>query len=74
MLDLSSYTDKTFKIRFQINSQDTYSINNWNIDNIRVIASEDSVKCLLGYNVFIDNLLGLFTPDTTCLLPPDQVQ
>lgn len=72
-LDIASYTDKTFKIRFHVNSEDTYSINNWNIDNVKVIASDDTPMCLWGYYESLNNVLGQFVSDTTWLIPPEQV-
>ena len=75
-LDISAYTNILFKIRFMAYGADSYDINNWNIDNIIVYASElplVSGNCLLGYDFYLDNILCGFTPDTTYSIPPNLV-
>ena len=37
-IDLCSYTNKTFKIRFRAYGEDTYELNNWDIDNVKIVA------------------------------------
>jgi hypothetical protein len=76
-LDVSAFANNTFKIRFRAYGDDSYDINNWNIDNIRVIASEvnsASGVCLAGYSFYLDNILCGFTPDTSFLIPSAIVQ
>jgi hypothetical protein len=75
-LDISAYTGLTFKIRFRAYGVDSYDINNWNIDNIRVEGRESTAvagECVLGYNLYLDNILCGFTPDTVYQVPPSLV-
>ncbi len=76
-LDISAYTGLTFKIRFRAYGVNSYDINNWNIDNIMVVASESQAIagfCVLGYNFYVNNILYGFTPDTFYQIPPSLVQ
>ena len=41
-LDISAYTDKTFNIRFHASGGDSYDLEYWNIDNIRIVANDKS--------------------------------
>ncbi len=68
-VSLSAYTWDTFKIRFNAYGVDSYDINNWNIDNVMVLAKQGSDKSKLGYNVYLDDVQIAFTVDTTYLLP-----
>jgi len=76
-LDISSVThNPDIKIRFHAAGTDSYDINNWNIDNIRVISTDGSSgpnPCVIGYNFYLNNVLSAFTPDTTYNIPPNQV-
>ncbi|MEJ5304236.1 MAG: carboxypeptidase regulatory-like domain-containing protein [Bacteroidales bacterium] len=67
-IDISAYTWDTFKIRFVAYGTDTYDINNWNIDNILVVASL-SDKNLLGYGVYLDDIQIGFTTETQYQIP-----
>ncbi len=72
-LDISAYSDIIFKIRFRAYGVDSYDINGWNIDNIRVTARESvsiAGSCVMGYNVFVDNIQCAFTTDTSWYIPP----
>ena len=76
-LDISAYNDITFKIRFHAAGVDSYDINNWNIDNIYVLAGDGSTgynPCVLGYNFYLNGVQSAFTTDTTYNIPPNQVQ
>lgn len=76
-LDISAYTGMTFKLRFRAYGMDSYDINNWNIDNIKVEARESAKiagECVLGYDVYLDNILCGFTVDTLYQIPPFLVQ
>jgi hypothetical protein len=75
-LDISGYTDITFKIRFRAYGGDSYDINSWNIDNISVTGSEKAANirsCILGYHVYLENILLGFTADTVFTIPSAQV-
>ncbi len=69
--NIDSYSFSTFKIRFRAYGANSFNINNWNIDNIRVVGSAkgDAGKDLLGYNVYLDNIQIGFTTDTTYQIP-----
>ncbi|MEJ5304281.1 MAG: carboxypeptidase regulatory-like domain-containing protein, partial [Bacteroidales bacterium] len=66
---IDSYTFSTFKVRFRAYGQDSYNINNWNVDNIRVVGTAKAGKELLGYDVYLDNIQIGFTTDTTYQIP-----
>ena len=54
-----------------------YNINNWNIDNIYILAGDGSTgynPCVLGYNFYLNTVLVAFTTDTTYTIPPNLVQ
>ena len=71
-IDISAYTNTQFRIRFKAYGEDSYDINNWNVDNIQITGSElpsVSGHCLLGYNFYLDNILCSFTEDTTYTIP-----
>lgn len=75
-LDISTYTGLTFKIRFRAYGVDSYDIYNWNIDNIIVTGRESSSgagACVLGYNVYLENILCGYTADTFYQIPPSLV-
>jgi hypothetical protein len=72
VVDITPYTAKSFKFRFHAYGVDSYDINNWNIDNIKVNASID-MPCLLGYTFSLNNILEPFLTDTFCQIPPDEV-
>jgi hypothetical protein len=73
-LDLSSVTDINFRLRFHASGTDSFSINNWNIDNIGIVAEGPAGidPCILGYNVYLNNVLSGFTPDTDYFIPCNQ--
>jgi hypothetical protein len=76
-VDISSFSSQPFRVRFHATGGDSYDINGWNIDNIRVEGSESYAgltNCVLGYNVYLDNVLSGFTTDTKYSIPGNQVQ
>ena len=68
-LDITTYTWDTFKFRFTAYGVDTYDINNWNIDNVAVVATLTAGKGLLGYNLYLDDTQIAFTTETTYQIP-----
>jgi len=76
-LDISAYTDEVFKLRFRAYGEDSYDINAWNIDNIKISAIETSTaltNCVLGYNFYLDNVLSGYTPDIKYIIPGPEVE
>jgi len=75
-VDISAYSNGTFKIRFRAYGDDTNDINNWNIDNVKITAKGVTTGpnyCILGYNFYLNNVLSAFTHDTFYQIPPNQV-
>jgi len=76
-LDITSQTNNpAFKIRFHAAGADSYDINWWYIDNIKVYSTDGSNgpnPCVIGYNVYLNNILTGFTPDTLYNIPPNLV-
>jgi hypothetical protein len=74
-LDITSVTNSTFKIRFHAAGTDSYSLNDWDIDNIAISARgpSGSDPCILGYNFYLNNAISGYTPDTFYNIPPGQV-
>jgi hypothetical protein len=71
-VDLTAYTDISFKIRFNAYGEQSYSINYWAVDNISVIATDGTVglnPCVLGYNFYLNGVTTGFTTDTTYVIP-----
>jgi len=76
VVDASAYSNlSAFQIRFHAAGADSYDINNWNIDNIKLNATDAPGynPCILGYNYYLNNVLSGFTMDTTYLIPASQV-
>ena len=77
VIDISTYNDVDFQLRFKAWGPDSYQINNWNVDNIYVISSDGGTgynPCVIGYNFYLNSVLSGFTVDTTYLIPPNLVQ
>ncbi len=77
IIDISAYTNTTFRIRYHAHGANLFNINFWNIDNIKLISSTDSVTplaCFLGYKVFLNGVLNGTTMDTTYSIPIGDVQ
>ena len=68
-IDITTYTWDTFKFRFTAYGADVADINNWNIDNVNVVATLSAGKSLLGYDVYLDDTQIAFTTETTYQLP-----
>ena len=64
-LDIVAYTWDTFKFRFTAYGADVADINNWNIDNVAVVATLSAGKSLMGYNVYLDDTQIAFTTETS---------
>ncbi|MDP1621769.1 MAG: choice-of-anchor J domain-containing protein [Bacteroidales bacterium] len=76
-LDISGYTNMNFKIRFRAFGGNSLDINNWNIDNIKVIASEpaqEQANCILGYYFYLGNVISGYTTKNAYPIPGNQVQ
>ncbi|MFZ4520182.1 MAG: choice-of-anchor J domain-containing protein [Bacteroidales bacterium] len=76
-IDISGYTAMDFKIRFHAFGGDTRDINNWNIDNIEVVASEpaqEQADCILGYYFYLGNVISGYTTKNAYPIPGNQVQ
>ncbi len=77
IVDISSYTNMTFKIRFRAFGGDSYDINAWYIDNIKIMEEESSsilTSCILGYYFYLNNAITGFVTDTTYTVPGNLVQ
>ena len=75
--DLSSYSGLPLRIRFRATGGNSFDINGWYVDNILVSGSETAAglaNCILGYNVYLDNVLSGFTTDSKYTIPGEQVQ
>jgi len=76
-LDISAYTNMTFRIRFRASGGDSYDINGWYIDNIKILEEESASNlsaCILGYYFFLDNAIIGYVTDTTFVIPGNMVQ
>ena len=76
-VDISAYTNLNIKLRFRAYGGDSFDINNWNIDNIAVIASEPAqqqASCILGYYFYLGNTIIGYTTKTAFPIPGSQVQ
>ena len=75
--EISAYSAQPFRIRFHATGGDSFDINGWYVDNIRIEGSETQAgqtNCVLGYNVYLDNMLSGFTTDLKYTIPGNQVQ
>jgi hypothetical protein len=70
VIDITPYTNQSFKIRFHAYGADSNDINWWDIDNIKIDASSE-LPCLLGYNFYLSNVLDAFITDTFYQIPHD---
>jgi hypothetical protein len=76
-LDISGYSNLDFRIRFRASGGDSHDINNWNIDNIAVVASEpaqEQANCILGYYFYLGNVISGYTTKNAYPIPGNQVQ
>ena len=77
MVDISAFTNMTFRIRFRAFGGDSYDINGWYIDNIKILEEESASNlnsCILGYYFFLNNAITGFVTDTTYMIPGNLVQ
>jgi hypothetical protein len=75
-LDIAAYTNINFKIRFRAYGDDSIDINNWNVDNIKIVAQGVTTGpnyCILGYNFYLNNVLDGFTQNLYYDIPPSHV-
>jgi hypothetical protein len=75
-IDITSYANTSFKIRFRAYGKDSSNINWWDIDNIQVIAGTSGASpdpCIIGYNFYLNNVLDGFTADTFYNIPKTHV-
>ncbi|MCX6266451.1 MAG: hypothetical protein NTW16_03730, partial [Bacteroidetes bacterium] len=72
-VDLAAYTTKTFKLRFRAWGADTFNIDWWYLDNVKVVASDDASACIIAYNLYLNNVLEYVTTDTTYTIPSGHV-
>jgi hypothetical protein len=70
--DISWLSGENVKIRFRAFGEDSYDINQWNIDNIKVVG-EQIGTCVLYNNIYLDNALLGITFDTCYQLPVEQL-
>lgn len=76
-LDISLFANLPFiQFRFHAYGADSYSLNNWNLDNIIVTTGDLFIPphpCVSGYNLYLNNVLIASTPDTNYTIPPGLV-
>ena len=74
-LDITSVAPQSgFKIRFRANGIDSDYIDWWDIDNVKVIeATAPHDPCIIGYEVYLNNIIDGFTPDTSYVIPVSHV-
>jgi hypothetical protein len=64
-----------FKVRFRAHGANSFNINWWNLDNIMVYGdvADGSNRGVLGYYVFLDDVLAGFTEETSFQYQPEYV-
>jgi len=71
---LTAYTNNTFKIRFNAHGADSFNINNWDIDNVKVVSNiPDPKPCILAYNVYLNGIMDGTAMDTVYTVPGNHV-
>jgi hypothetical protein len=68
-LDITEYVDGDFRIRFRAYGDDSFNINNWNVDNIRLLGVETDFT-VMGYNFYLDDLQVDFVEENEYQVPP----
>ena len=68
-IDITEYTIGEFRIRFRAYGDNSFNLNNWNIDNVRVMGVETDFS-VMGYNFYLDDLQVAFVTETTLQIPP----
>jgi len=74
-IDITSFAPNAgFKIRFRAYGEDSYWINWWDIDNVKLIAqTAPHDPCIIGYNFYLNSINDGFTTDTFYNIPPSHV-
>ncbi|MCX6282344.1 MAG: choice-of-anchor J domain-containing protein [Bacteroidetes bacterium] len=75
-IDISSFANKNFRIRFRSAGADSYQVNGWYIDNILVYASESAhllSPCIYGYNFYLNNSLLATVTSNSYTIPGTEV-
>ena len=74
-LDITSVAPQSgFKIRFRANGINSDYIDWWDIDNVKIIeATAPHDPCIIGYEVYLNNIIDGFTPDTSYVIPVSHV-
>ncbi len=63
-----------FKIRFRANGLNSFNINWWDIDNVKLVSQTDPHDpCIIGYNFYLNSVSDGFTTDTFYNIPPSHV-
>jgi hypothetical protein len=76
-LDISKYAGQNVRFRFNSTGEDSYDINYWFVDNIRIVGTSGSAtgaSCVSGYKVFLNNAQIGTTSDLMFQVPPSMVQ
>lgn len=76
-IDISAFSGTPFNLRFRAYGTESYDINNWNLDNISVTASEPAqqqAQCILGYYFYLGNAISGYTTKNGYQIPGNQVQ
>ena len=71
-VDITEYVSGDFRVRFRAYGDDTYQINNWNIDNVRVLGVETDFS-VMGYNFYLNDLQTGFVTETEYQIPPSLI-
>jgi hypothetical protein len=67
-LNIGNFISTDFQIRFHAYGDDSYSINNWNVDNVRIIANEPDFP-VIEYWLYLDDDIIATTQDTSFTIP-----
>jgi hypothetical protein len=73
VLNITPFIGTTFKIRFHAHGGDSFDIDWWDLDNIK-IQGVSQPPCLLGYNFSLNGALDPFIPDTFYWIPFNQLK
>jgi hypothetical protein len=73
--DISNLANGAFKVRFRAYGEDSFDVDWWDIDNVKVVASTivSPNPCVIGYNFYLNSVLDGFTQDTFYNIPPASV-
>jgi hypothetical protein len=66
--DITNYAVGEFRVRFRAYGDNSFNINNWNIDNVRVVGVETDFS-VMGYNFYVDDLQVGFVTETEFQIP-----